>query len=135
MPETIGTSWCCPRRRRAIGRSATAIATLASSTAGAAEASAPALHQFALVAQHEIAFVALTAGAVLFAIVTAIVLVRTRRRLVRLQVWARESTAALREEADRAKALLFSEPQLVIDWPASSNDPSIEGDPAALGLP
>jgi signal transduction histidine kinase len=41
----------------------------------------------------------------------------------------------LREEADRAKALLLSEPQVVIDWPAGANAPSIEGDPAALGLP
>jgi PAS domain-containing protein len=140
MPETIRTSWCCLRqRRRGLGRWATAIGTLASSSAGAVE-TAPAMHQLALdahrsLAQHEIGSVALTAGAVLFAIVTAIVLVRTRRRMARLQVWARDATTALRAEADRAKALLFSEPQVVIDWPAASNDPSIEGDPAALGLP
>jgi len=85
MPDTIRTSWCCPQgRRRRIGRSATAIGTLASSTASAAERSGPALHQFVLdahrgFAEHEIAFLALTAGAVLFAIVTGIVLVRTRR--------------------------------------------------------
>ena len=48
---------------------------------------------------------------------------------------ARDETDALREEADRAKALLLSEPQVVIDWPAASNQPKIEGDPAALGLP
>ncbi|MFZ0986688.1 MAG: PAS-domain containing protein, partial [Xanthobacteraceae bacterium] len=141
MPGTIRTSWCRPQgRRRRIGRSAAAIATLASSTAGAAEQSAPALHQMVLdahrdLAQHEIAFLALAAGAVLFAIVTAIVLVRTRRRAARLLASVRDETAALREEADRAKALLLSEPQVVIDWPAASNEPSIEGDPAALGLP
>ena len=141
MPDTIRTSWCCPQgRRRRIGRSATAIGTLASSTASAAERSGPALHQFVLdahrgFAEHEIAFLALTAGAVLFAIVTGIVLVRTRRRAARLQTLARQATAALRGEADRAKALLLSEPQVVIDWPAASNEPSIEGDPAALGLP
>ena len=141
MPGTIRTSWCRPQgRRRRIGRSAAAIATLASSTAGAAEQSAPALHRMVLdghrdLAQHEIAFLALAAGAVLFAIVTAIVLVRTRRRAARLLAFIRDETAALREEADRAKALLLSEPQVVIDWPAASNEPSIEGDPAALGLP
>jgi len=141
MPDTIRTNWCCPQRgRRGIGRSAAAIAILASSTAGATEQAAPALHRLALdahrgLAQHEIAFLALTAGAVLFAIVTAIVLVRTRRRAARLRVMAYRETAALREEADRAKALLLSEPQVVIDWPAASNEPSILGDPAALGLP
>ena len=141
MPDTIRTNWRCPQGRgRGIGRSATAIGTLASSTAGAAQQSAPALHQIALdthrgFAQHEIVFLALTAGAVVFAIVTAIVLLRTRRRAARLHAFARDETAALREEADRAKALLLSEPQVVIDWPAASNQPSIEGDPTALGLP
>ena len=140
MPETIRTSWWCPQGHyRGIGRSATAIGTLASSTAGAAEPSGPAF-QFVLnahrgFAQHEIAFLALTVGAVLFAIVTAIALVRTGRRAARLQVWARNETAALRHQVDRAKALLLSEPQVVIDWPAASNGPSIDGDPAPLGLP
>src|SRR5690242_18133153 len=116
MPDTIRTSWCCPqRRRRGLGRSATAIGALMASTAGAAEQSAPALHRLALNAhrgftEYEIAVLALTAGAILFAIVTATVLVRTRRRAARLQAFARNETAALRDEADRAKALLFSEP-------------------------
>ena len=141
MPDTIRTSWCCPqRRRRGLGRSATAIGALMASTAGAAEQSAPALHRLALNAhrgftEYEIAVLALTAGAILFAIVTATVLVRTRRRAARLQAFARNETAALRDEADRAKALLFSEPQVVIDWPAAADEPSIEGDTAALGLP
>jgi signal transduction histidine kinase len=87
------------------------------------------------VAQYEIAFVALAAGAVLFAIVTATVLLRTRRRMARLQDGTRDAITALRAEADRARALFLSERQVVIDWPAASNQPSIEGDPAALGLP
>jgi signal transduction histidine kinase len=117
-----------------------AIGTLASSTAGAAEQSAPALHRLVLDAhrgltQYEIAFVALAAGAVLFAIVTATVLLRTRRRMAQLQDGTRDAIIALRAEADRARALFLSEPQVVIDWPAASNQPSIEGDPIALGLP
>src|SRR5215469_11969918 len=140
MPGTIRMSWCCPQRRhQAIGRSATAIGALTSSTADAAEQSAPASHHLALaahpgLAQHEIAFLALAAGAVLFAIVTAVVLVRTSRRAARLHALARDQAIALREETDRAKALLLSEPQVVIDWPAASNEPSIFGDPAALGV-
>ncbi len=140
MPGTIRTSWCClQRRRRETGRSALTIGILASSTAGAAEPSAPALHQFVLGAHHgltqyEIAFLALAAGAVLFAIVTGIALVRTRRRAAWLRGFARQETAALRGEADRAKALLLSEPQIVIDWPAAGNEPNIEGDLSAFGL-
>jgi len=71
----------------------------------------------------------------LFAIVTATVLLRTRRRMAWLQDGTRDAITALRAEADRARALLLSEPQVVIDWPAASNQPCIEGDPAALGLP
>ena len=117
-----------------------AIGTLASSAAEAAEQSAPAIHRLVLdvhrgVAQYEIALVALAAGAVLFAIVTATVLLRTRRRMAWLQDGTRDAITALRAEADRARALLLSEPQVVIDWPAASNQPCIEGDPAALGLP
>ena len=117
-----------------------AIGTLASSAAEAAEQSAPAIHLLVLdvhrgVAQYEIALVALAAGAVLFAIVTATVLLRTRRRMAWLQDGTRDAITALRAEADRARALLLSEPQVVIDWPAASNQPCIEGDPAALGLP
>src|SRR5215472_699515 len=101
MPDTIRTNWSCPQGRgRGIGRSAAAIGTLASSTAGAAQQSAPALHQIAFdahpgFAQHEIVFLALTAGAVLFAIVNAIALVRSQRRAVRLHALARDETAAL----------------------------------------
>ncbi len=140
MPDRIRTSWrCAQRRRRVIGRLAGAIGAMASSPAGAAEQPALALHELVLdahrgIAQHEIAFLALTTGVVLFAVVTAIMLVRARGRATRVEAWARDQNARLREEIDRANALLLSEPQIVIDWPAGSDEPSIAGDPALIGL-
>src|SRR5260370_26712442 len=140
MPDRIRTSWrCAQRRRRVIGRLAGAIGAMASSPAGAAEQPALALHELVLdahrgIAQHEIAFLALTTGVVLFAVVTAIMLVRARGRAARVEAWARDQNARLREEIDRANALLLSEPQIVIDWPAGSDQPSIAGDPALIGL-
>jgi signal transduction histidine kinase len=140
MPDRIRTSWCCAQRHRGIiGRLAGAIGAMASSPAGAADQPALALHELVLdahrgIAQHEIAFLALTTGVVLFAVVTAITLVRARGRAARVEAWARDQNARLREEIDRANALLLSEPQIVIDWPAGSDEPSIAGDPALIGL-
>ena len=84
--------------------------------------------------QHEIAFLALVLGVVLFAVVTAIMLVRTRARLARVEAWSRDEIAKLRDEVDRANALILSEPQVVVDWPAGSDEPGIDGDPAILGI-
>ncbi|HEY2531532.1 MAG TPA: PAS-domain containing protein [Xanthobacteraceae bacterium] len=84
--------------------------------------------------QHEMAFFVLVLGLILFAVVTAILLVRTRTRAARAEAWARDEIAALRDDLDRANALLLSEPQLVVDWPAASDLPSIDGDPGIVGV-
>src|SRR3984957_14955480 len=115
--------------------------------AGASCAAAPAwaeqppklvLHEFVQEAtrsidRHEVAALVLFAGLLLFAVVTAILLLRTRARLVRLEASAHDDVAALRSDLDRANALLLSEPQVMVDWPAASDEPTIEGDPALVG--
>ena len=73
-------------------------------------------------------------GLVLFAVVTAIMLVRARTRWTRLETFSRDEIAALRSDLDRANALLFSEPQVMVDWPAGSDEPSIDGDPGIVGV-
>jgi signal transduction histidine kinase len=98
-----------------------------------------ALHKLVLSAQgsidrHELAILVLILGLALFAVVTAIMLVRSRTRLVRLEAWSRDEIAGLRNDLDRANALLLSEPQLMVDWPAASDEPSIEGDAALVGV-
>src|SRR6516225_3986031 len=141
MPDQIRTSWRRLRRhRRAIG--AGAIGVIAASPAGAADRSAPGLHGFyelALnahrgIAHHEIIALILIAGVALFAVTTAIMLVRTRRQAAKLEAWTQRETAILRAAMDRARAILLSEPQLVVDWAAGYDEPVIEGDPATIGL-
>ncbi len=80
-------------------------------------------------------FLALAFGVVLFAVVTAIMLVRTRSAprawrhgpATRSRACATNSTAPMR--------VILSEPQIVVDWPAGADEPTIEGDPAPLGVP
>jgi signal transduction histidine kinase len=98
-----------------------------------------ALHELVVVAtrdvdQHVIAILVPMAGLLLFAVVTAIMLLRTRARSARIEAAARDEIAALRERVDRASALLSSEPQVMVDWPAASDQPIIDGDPAVLGI-
>jgi len=84
--------------------------------------------------RHEIAMLVLMLGLIFFAAVTAVLLVRTRLRAARLEACSRDAIAALREERDRANALLLSDPQVMIDWPAGSGQPSIDGDPDIVGV-
>src|ERR1700736_5017187 len=82
--------------------------------------------------RHEVAALALTLGILCFAVVTAILLVRTRRRLAETETAARDQAIALRARADRATALLQSEPQVVIAWSTTDDEPEMIGDPALV---
>ena len=82
---------------------------------------------------HELAVLVLLVGLLLFAVVTAILLLRTRARLQRLETSSHDEIAALRDGLDRANALLLTEPQVMVDWPAGSDEPIIDGDPAIVG--
>src|SRR5712691_6435565 len=81
-----------------------------------------------LLDRHEIAALALTLGILCFAVVTAILLVRTRLRLAEVEASARDETIAAKAAIDRAYALLLSEPQLLVAWAAASDEPEIIGD-------
>jgi signal transduction histidine kinase len=83
---------------------------------------------FAALERHEIAALAITLGVVCFAVVTAIALVRTHVRASQLEAAARADIIGLRDQADRANALLLAEPQIIVAWPASGEDPDIIGD-------
>jgi len=65
---------------------------------------------------HELAALALFLGVIAFAVVTAIMLVRTRERLRVERDNARAEAAALDGEIDRLCGLLLSEPQVIIAW-------------------
>jgi signal transduction histidine kinase len=141
MPDTFRVSGGCahPWRRGLLCAIGIGFGTGLPFPAGAEQKPALALHELVLSAQdsidrHEVAVLVVILGLVLFAVVTAILLVRTRTRGARLEAWSRDEIAALRNDLDRASALLLSEPQIMVDWPAGSEQPSIDGDPAIVGV-
>ncbi|MFZ5692620.1 MAG: ATP-binding protein [Pseudomonadota bacterium] len=77
---------------------------------------------------HELAALAVILGVVLFAVVTAIMLVRLRQRAASLDAESRREINALTAEVDRVNALLQSEPQIVVAWAAGDDIPDIVGD-------
>ena len=131
MPETI---------RRRCGHShpsrwrfeMTALAAMLPDTAWAEEQRlALVTDYFAAIAaleRHETAALVLSLGVILFGVVTAIALLRTRARAARVLAARQAEINALREERDRANALLHSEPQVIVVWPAGADEPEITGD-------
>jgi len=61
-----------------------------------------------------------------------VALVRTRLAAARKEARLRADVAALQLQADRYRALLFAEPQILIAWPAGGHRPQISGDTAML---
>jgi signal transduction histidine kinase len=86
------------------------------------------LTAFAALERHETAALVLSLGVILFGVVTAIALLRTRTRAARLLTARQAELNALREERDRANALLHSEPQVIVVWRAGAEEPEISGD-------
>ena len=86
------------------------------------------LNAFALLDRHEIVAMAITLSVLCFAVVAAILLVRTRARLAETEAAARDEIIASRAEVDRVYALLRSEPQILVAWPAGDDEPEIIGD-------
>lgn len=83
---------------------------------------------FTALDRHEVAALTLTLGVILFAVATAIALLRTRTRAAQRLAARQAEINELREERDRANALLLSEPQVIVVWPAGSDEPDISGD-------
>ena len=67
-----------------------------------------------------------------FSVVAAILLMRTRLRAVRNELRLRVEIAGLQAQADRLRALLFAEPQVLASWAAGDDRPRISGDIALL---
>ncbi len=138
MPDTIGKSGSFARPW--LGGFAVAMGALLPPPARAEEPQPVlVLHELVLGAtrsidRHEVAALVLIVGLLLFAVVTAITLLRMRTRLVRLEASSHDEIATLRNDLDRANALLLSEPQVMVDWPAGSGEASIDGDPDIVGV-
>ena len=134
-----GSRWAHPRRG---GFSACASAVLYTvvdtSAASAQEVFRPKaldLYVAAIFAvdRHDLAALSLTLGLVSFAVVTAILLVRTRARATNAAAKFHDERMALKAEVDRVHALLLSEPQIIVSWAAAAEQPEILGDTTLVG--
>jgi signal transduction histidine kinase len=67
-----------------------------------------------------------------FSVVAAILLMRTRVRAAGSEARLRADIGELQDQADRFRALLFAEPQVLISWAAGDHRPEITGDTALL---
>jgi signal transduction histidine kinase len=138
MPETIritGASVWARRQRnrfRTMLAAAAGFVTVAAPAEAASSSGASALDgylsAFARLDGHEIAALALTLGILCFAVVTAILLVRTRQRLAQTEAATRDDIAAARAEVDRVYTLLRTEPQILLAWSAAEDEPEFIGD-------
>jgi signal transduction histidine kinase len=132
-----------PGRRRSAGRfyiapRRTAIASAATAAASPAHAQADGLASAYLSALaaldgHEIAALALIVGAVVFAVVTAVLLMRTHARTTAVETDARDALARLQGEVDRLRGLLLSESMLLVSWPPVGDDAEVIGERRLLG--
>jgi signal transduction histidine kinase len=82
--------------------------------------------------RQEIAALTTTLALLGFSVVAAILLMRTRIRAARNEARLRADIGELQVQADRFRALLFAEPQVLISWAAGDNRPQISGDVALL---
>jgi signal transduction histidine kinase len=132
-----------PVRFRSAGRPhqaprCTALASITTAAASPAHAQgsdvfSPYLSVLADLDGHEIAALALIVGAVVFAMVTAILLMRTHARTTAVETGAREDMARLHGEVDRLRGLLLSESMLLVSWPAADDEAEVIGDRRLLG--
>ena len=67
-----------------------------------------------------------------FSVLSAILLMRNRVRAARSEARLRADIGELQVQADRFRALLFAEPQILISWAAGDNRPEITGDVSLL---
>ena len=86
---------------------------------------------------HRQEFAALTSALALlgFSVVAAILLMRTRVRAATSEARLRVEIGELQAQADRFRALLFAEPQILISWAAGEDRPKISGDTSLLVSP
>ena len=90
------------------------------------------IHTFANLSRQDLTALAVALGVLGFSVVCAILLMRTRIRAAANEQRLRTEIRELQSEADRFRALLFAEPQVLISWGAGEDRPRISGDTALL---
>ncbi len=135
MPDTIRRrdAGPTPAWRKRFGQACGGLTALLSTAAGAQDLpAAEYLDAFSAIDRRDLAALTLSLGVILFAVATAIALLRTRARATQRLAACHGEINALREERDRANALLHSDPQVIAVWPAGADEPEITGDVSIL---
>ena len=130
MPETIRTAnerlRSRPRRGGFLAALAGVHASIAVVTPAAAEAVTSILNETS--DSRHILTLTLTLGLLCFAVLATIVLMRTRKHAAHSETSTRDEVIQLHANIDRLTTLLMSQPQVLVEWPASSDRPEILGD-------
>ena len=121
---------CTLVRNGLVGITATALLTTAQ--AGELQIVERGLERFFDLNRQEIAVLATALAVLGFSVVAAILLMRTRVRASNNEARLRSDIHDLQAEADRFRALLFAEPQVLISWAAGDDRPEISGDTSLL---
>ncbi len=128
MPEGLRTANEALRSRpKAGGFFAAVILTVLTVAQDAAAADESTLdHAVSSLGRQEIATFTLLAGLIGFAVLAAVVLIRSRGG--RRDHVSRDDAMAMQAEIDRLRQLLLSQPQVIVTWPAAADEPDILGD-------
>ncbi|MEH6951991.1 PAS-domain containing protein [Nitrobacter sp. NHB1] len=90
------------------------------------------IQTFMDLSRQDLTALAMALGVLGFSVVAAILLMRTRIRAAANEQRLRTELRELQSEADRFRALLFAEPQILISWGAGEDRPQVSGDTALL---
>jgi signal transduction histidine kinase len=115
----------------AIGTVASIPATMPAHAADAAQAIS-ALKTFLEFGPQETTALALGFGILGYSVLATLLLMRSRLGATRTETRLRTDVRALQAETDRLRALLFTEPQVMLSWPAAGQRPDISGDLSLL---
>ena len=115
-----------------VGVAVSVLATSAPARAGDLQLLEQALSTFFDLNRQEVAVLATALAVLGFSVVAAILLMRTRVRAANNEARLRSDLRDLQVEADRFRALLFAEPQVLVSWAAGDNRPQISGDISLL---
>ena len=86
------------------------------------------LREAAALSHQQIATLTLTVGLIGFAVVATVMLVRARKSAADAETTSHHEIVTLNAEIDELKALLLSEPQVLVAWAAGADEPEIFGD-------
>jgi signal transduction histidine kinase len=86
------------------------------------------LRESAALTHQQIATLTLTVGLIGFAVLATVMLVRARKTAAHIATTSHHEIVTLNAEIDELKALLLSEPQVLVAWAAGADEPEIFGD-------